>query len=263
MKPLEIDGSMGEGGGQVLRYSLALSALTLRPVRVYNIRAKRDNPGLRPQHLTALKALGELTKAHIEGARIGSTEVYFEPQKRAGGELTLDAGTAGSISLMIQAILPVLLFSERDSTIRLIGGTDVEWSPPIDYMRFVFAHNLALMGAKVEIKLERRGHYPRGGGVVLLRVERLREGLEPIHVVESGGLEEIRGVSHAVRLPRHVAERQALAAKRVIAEKLGITPEIELEYYDPAADRHLGPGSGIVLYASTKRGTRIDRKSVV
>jgi len=110
MNILRIDGSMGEGGGQILRYSLALSALLLQPVEVYNIRAKRSNPGLRPQHLTAVKALAELTRAEVEGAHVGSSRLVFKPVERRCGDFTFDIGTAGSVSLVIQAILPVLLF---------------------------------------------------------------------------------------------------------------------------------------------------------
>ncbi|MEM4696403.1 MAG: RNA 3'-terminal phosphate cyclase, partial [Desulfurococcaceae archaeon] len=162
MSTVVIDGSFGEGGGQILRYALSFSALTLKPVRIFNIRAKRDNPGLRPQHLTAVKALAEITKARVIGDRVGSMELYFEPKTRIGGSYRFDIGTAGSVSLVIQAILPTLLFANRSSRVELTGGTDVAWSPPIDYMRFVFLHNLKLMGIEASIELYRRGHYPRG-----------------------------------------------------------------------------------------------------
>ena len=181
MRVVEIDGSMGEGGGQILRYSLSLSALTLKPVRIYNIRAKRSNPGLRPQHLTAVKALATITNAHVEGDRVGSMEIYFEPRRRRPGSYRFDIGTAGSISLVIQAILPTLLFSGGYTRVDITGGTDVSWSPPIDYMRYVFLHNLSLFGARVSIKLIRRGHYPRGGGRVILEVEPVKDYLNAIN----------------------------------------------------------------------------------
>ncbi|WP_428724419.1 RNA 3'-terminal phosphate cyclase [Thermogladius sp.] len=262
MRVVEIDGSMGEGGGQILRYSLALSALTLRPVRIYNIRAKRDNPGLRPQHLTAVNALKEVTNAVVRGAEVGSMELYFEPRERRGGFMRLDIGTAGSISLVMQAMIPVLLFSEREARVQITGGTDVEWSPPIDYMKHVFAYNMRLLGVEVKIDVLKRGHYPRGGGLVEFSVKRATSVLKPVKLVEHGGVVAVRGVSHAVRLPKHVAERQASSAASVVMSRLGVKPTIELEYYEPGKDHHLGPGSGIVLYAETRSGTRLGADSL-
>ncbi|MEM1675276.1 MAG: RNA 3'-terminal phosphate cyclase [Desulfurococcaceae archaeon] len=262
MDLVEINGSMGEGGGQILRYSLSLSALTLKPVRVFNIRAKRDNPGLRPQHLTAVKALAMLTNASVRGDYVGSMEIVFEPKERLSGCFKLDIGTAGSISLVIQAILPELVFSDRDSRLEITGGTDVAWSPPIDYMRFVFKHNLSLIGIDIDIDLRRRGHYPRGGGVVVVYVKPVKDYINSINIVESKGVLNIKGLSHAVKLPRHVAERQASSALKYIEEKLGLKPVIDIESYPLDKDPHLGPGSGIVLYSDTKSGTRLGSDSL-
>ncbi len=246
---IEIDGSMGEGGGQILRYSLALSAVLLKPVHIYNIRVKRSNPGLRPQHLTGVKALASITGAELRGASVGSLEVWFKPRYRRGGYYRFDIGTAGSVTLVIQAILPALLFADRDSVVEITGGTDVSWSPPVDYMRYVFLPMLKRFGVDAELEVRRRGHYPRGGGHVVLRVRRLMGHLEPIDVIGRGEIMGVRGRSHCVRLPSHVAIRQARAAEKIIVEKLGIRPEIEIEYYERGRDPHLGPGSGIVLYA--------------
>ncbi len=262
MNVVEIDGSMGEGGGQILRYSLSLSALTLKPIRIYNIRAKRSNPGLRPQHLTAVRALATITNAYVEGDKVGSMEIYFEPRTRRPGSYKFNIGTAGSISLVLQAILPTLLFSGGFTRIDITGGTDVSWSPPIDYMRYVFTHNIRFFGVNIDIKLIRRGHYPRGGGRVIIEVEPVHGFLRPINFVESKGVKTIKGISHAVKLPSHVAERQARSASEYIREKLGIKPDIEIETYPPNKDPHLGPGSGIVLYADTKAGTRLGGDSL-
>ena len=246
---VEIDGNMGEGGGQILRYALALSAVSLKPVHIYNIRAKRRNPGLRPQHLTGVKALARITNARVEGASVGSKEIWFYPTKRLGGYYRFDIGTAGSITLVIQAILPALLYADKDSIVEITGGTDVPWSPPIDYIRFVFLSNIRKMGVDVQIDVKRRGHYPKGGGHVVLKIYRLKQDLKPINIVERGKVVEIRGRSHAVRLPSHVAIRQGRAAESTLLRLLGIKPYIHLEYYEPGRDPHLGPGSGIVLYA--------------
>ncbi|MEB3759156.1 MAG: RNA 3'-terminal phosphate cyclase [Desulfurococcales archaeon] len=247
-----IDGSMGEGGGQILRISLAISAVTGKPVRIYNIRAKRSKPGLRPQHLIAVKALAEISSAEVKGAEIGSTELVFKPGRIKGGSYRFDIGTAGSVSLVIQAILLPLLFAGEPSNVRLTGGTDVPMAPPIDYMRYVFKSNLRLLGASFDIVLHRRGHYPKGGGVVELTVDKPLQRLRPVKAVERGEILEIRGLSHAVRLPFHVASRQALAARKYLREKLGeaIPVSIELEHYKKEWDPHLGPGSGIVLWAN-------------
>ncbi|MCD6301713.1 MAG: RNA 3'-terminal phosphate cyclase [Staphylothermus sp.] len=259
---IEIDGSMGEGGGQILRYSLGFSAVTLKPVRVINIRAKRKNPGLRPQHLTAINALKTITDAVVEGAYVGSREIYFEPRTRRSGNYVFNIGTAGSVTLVLQAILPALLFSKGRSRVEIIGGTDVPWSPPIDYMRYVFSHNLGLFGININIQLLRRGHYPKGGGRIVVDIEPIRDHINPINYVDSEGIVEVKGISHAVKLPRHVAERQARSAVSLIEKVLGIKPSIEIESYLPDRDPHLGPGSGIVLYALTKVGTMLGSDSL-
>ncbi|NPA99275.1 MAG: RNA 3'-terminal phosphate cyclase [Crenarchaeota archaeon] len=259
---VEIDGSIGEGGGQILRYSLALSAVLQIPVRIYNIRAKRRNPGLRPQHLTAVRALAEITDAVVQGDRVGSMEIVFKPRTRKAGIFEFNIGTAGSVTLVLQAVLPALLFSDKPSRITISGGTDVPWSPPIDYMRYVFVHNLRLFGAEVSIELLRRGHYPRGGGRITVSVEPVKDFLRSINIVRHNGIIAVRGRSHAVRLPRHVAERQARAASTIVSEKLGVKPLIDIGFYEKHRDPHLGPGSGIVVYADTKSGTRLGADSL-
>jgi len=262
MSLIEIDGSVLEGGGQILRTTLALSALTGKPVRIYNIRAKRSNPGLQPQHLTSVKAVAELCNAKVEGAYKGSRELIFTPGKLRAGKFRFDIGTAGSISLVIQAILPVLVFAPGKCEVEITGGTDVHWSPPIDYVRYVLLPTLALMGVKAEVQVFRRGHYPRGGGHVKITVTPVDK-LKPIDFVEFGRLVEIRGRSHCVKLPAHVAERQARAAKEYLKKHgIDVPIEIELETYPPDRDPHLGPGSGIVLYAKSDRGLLIGADAI-
>lgn len=247
-----IDGSIGEGGGQILRYTLALAALLNKPVKIINIRAKRKNPGLQPQHLTCVKAVATLTNAEVEGAYKGSMELVFRPKKLEGGTFVFDVGTAGSVSLVLQSLLPVLPFLDKKSAIEIRGGTDVPMSPPIDYIRYVLLPLLRRLGYRIDVEVVRRGHYPRGGGIVRVIVEPTH-GLEPIDIVERGDIKIIRGRSHCVKLPRHVAERQAKAARDYLLSKGVDKPiEIDLEYYEPDKDYHLGPGSGIVLYLETE-----------
>lgn len=253
---MEIDGSMGEGGGQILRYAAALSALTLTPVRIYNIRARRENPGLRPQHLTALRVLGELSDAEIEGLKVGSREVVFKPKKRRSGNLVVDIGTAGSVSLVIQAILPVLIYGDTDSKVVLKGGTNVPWSPPIDYIQHVLLPNLEKLGVNASVELVRRGHYPKGGGEVVLRVEKTRK-IRNVELVKRGKVIGAAVISHCVKLPAHVAERQAKTAREILERLLGVKPEVYVESYPPEKDPHLSPGSGVLVYVEAEPGVRL------
>jgi len=244
-----VDGSMGEGGGQILRTAVALSAATGVPVRVINIRAKRSNPGLRPQHLTAIKALAAISNARVKGARVGSTEIEFWPGKPRGGYYEFDVGTAGSISLVLQALLPALAYADSPVKLRIRGGTDVKMAPLIDYVGEVLTRLLRKFGYEVRVRVLRRGHYPKGGGIVEVDIPRPPRVLRAVSLVDRGTLKGVYGRSHAVRLPKHVAERQARAAAGLIESRLGVKPEIEVEYYERGRDPHLGPGSGIVVWA--------------
>lgn len=246
---VEIDGSYGEGGGQILRTAVGLSAVLGVPVRVYNIRAKRRNPGLRPQHFTAIRVLQAITGAKVKGLAVGSREIVFEPGPIRAGSYSFDIGTAGSISLLLQAVLPVLAYAPGPVKLRVKGGTDVKMAPLIDYVRFVLVPLISKLGYNVKIVLIRRGHYPRGGGIVDVEVSSPPRRLDPVRFTVRGSLLKVEGLSHCVRLPPHVAERQARAASRIIREELGVDPQIRLEYYRPGEDPHLGPGSGIVLWA--------------
>jgi RNA 3'-phosphate cyclase len=168
---LKIDGSYGEGGGQILRTALALSVATQQPVEIYNIRANRKPPGLKPQHLGVVKILKKLSDAEVEGAYIGSTWLRFEPKRLRYASLEIDLKTAASIPLIIQALAILAPVIEKPLHIKLTGGTDVKHSPSIDYMKYVFREALEALGLKVGIQVLRRGFYPRGGGIVELRME--------------------------------------------------------------------------------------------
>lgn len=258
---IEIDGSYGEGGGQILRTSVSLAALTMKPVRISKIRAGRPKPGLKRQHLSGIKLTGDLVDASIEGLEVGSTEVSFIPKQRRSGEFSIDIGTAGSISLILQAVLPPAVLAPEPITFHIKGGTDVKWSPPIDYLQNVFTQVLHRLGPIIELEQKKRGHYPKGGGEVYCRVTPIKE-LNPLDLVDFGEISTASGVSHCVRLPSHVAERQATSAKKVIRERLGIEVNIETESYSKKDDPHLGPGSGIVLWADDVNGTRLGADSL-
>ncbi|MEM2005229.1 MAG: RNA 3'-terminal phosphate cyclase [Zestosphaera sp.] len=248
-----IDGSYGEGGGQILRLSVALSCITGEDVKVINIRAKRDNPGLRPQHLTSIRAAEQICRAQTEGLSVGSTEIVFRPSTISPSDTLFDVGTAGSITLILQTILPILAFSERRAEIELRGGTDVPWSPPIDYVKHVTTPILRMMGYQVEVEVLRRGHYPKGGGLARVRTLNNPKTFKAINLLERGLLRRVRGVSHCVKLPKDVALRQAESARKYLMDRDVREPiDIGLEFYEPSRDPHLGPGSGIVLWAETE-----------
>lgn len=246
-----IDGSYGEGGGQILRTALALSAITGEAVKIINIRAKRPNPGLRPQHLYGVLALRELSNAEVRGASEGSTELEFYPKGTRAKHVKVPIKTAGSITLVLQALLPAMVFEDKEITFEITGGTDVSWSPPVDYLKYVTLYALEKMGIKVEIEIRRRGHYPRGGGLVVGKAYPWEE-KKPLIATEFEKIYSFEGISHAVRLPPHVSIRQAKAAKEILKRAYPSVPvKIREEYYERGKDPHFGPGSGIGVWANT------------
>ena len=238
-----IDGSYGEGGGQILRTSVALSVITGKPVKIVKIRANRPNPGLRSQHLHGILALKELSNARVKGAQVGSTVLEFIPGKAEPKHVRVPIKTAGSVTLVLQALLPAMAFT--GGSFEITGGTDVPWSPPVDYLKNVTLYALRKMGIEAELEIRRRGHYPKGGGLVTGRINPWEE-RKPLRALEWGHIERFAGISHATNLPAHVAERQAKAAGERIEELYSVPVEIETE-----VSRPLGPGSGIVVWAET------------
>jgi RNA 3'-terminal phosphate cyclase (ATP) len=167
---IEIDGSLGEGGGQVLRSALTLSMVTGQPFRITHIRARRAKPGLMRQHLVAVQAAAVVSAAHVEGAEVGSQDLLFVPGAVTGGEYSFAIGTAGSCTLVLQAILPALLFAKTASTVRISGGTHNPLAPPAPFIERAYCALLRKMGAAIEIDVERVGFYPAGGGVLVARI---------------------------------------------------------------------------------------------
>lgn len=239
----EIDGAYGEGGGQLLRTACALSAITGESVRLRRVRARRSPAGLAPQHLTAVRAVAALCDARVEGLELRSQEIAFQPGKIHGGEFRFDVGTAGCLTLVLQALLPVALTGDAPTRIHLTGGTDIRGAPPLDYFRFVHLPLLARMGARIDIEVVRRGYYPRGGGQLAVEV---RPGkLEPLWWDAQESIAEIRGAIHVANLPAHIATRMHDTAVRLLAD---IAPvRIEQERLDEA--RAVGSGGAIALWA--------------
>ncbi len=250
---LEIDGSMGEGGGSVLRLSLALASVKKEPIRIFNIRANRSKPGLANQHLSALEALAELTNAEVEGAEIESEEVVFRPDEPEGGRIEVDIGTAGSTTLILQAMMIPAAFAKKPLELEVKGGTDNPFAPPIDYLKNVTLPMLRKMGYQGKVECVRRGHYPKGGGKISAEIRPV-EALHPITLTNFGEVDTISGRSHCVKLPDHIAKRQANSAEERLKEA-GYDSDIKTEYYEKSEDPHLSPGTGIVLWAKSDEGS--------
>ena len=170
MEFLKINGDHGEGGGQIIRSAITLSCITKKPIHIEQIRKNRKIPGLRPQHLTAIKILQKIANAKVIGAEIGSTELKFIPGNVESLELIEDVETAGSISLILQVIIPVVAISQKKIDLTIKGGTDVLWSPSIDYTQYVLREAYSRMGIEFSIELYKRGYYPKGGGEINLHV---------------------------------------------------------------------------------------------
>jgi RNA 3'-phosphate cyclase len=203
---IEIDGSQGEGGGQVLRTALTLAAITATPVRLFNVRAQRSKPGLKPQHLKAVEAVAAITGARVEGGKLGSQTLRFEPQSVAPGHYRFDIGTAGSVSLVLQTILLPLSFARRDSHVVITGGTHVPWSPCYHYLAWHWLHYLKQSGFRAELALDRAGFYPPGGGRISAAIAPAAA-LAPLTLARRGALKRIRGLAAVSNLDIGIAER--------------------------------------------------------
>jgi len=167
---IKIDGEFGEGGGQIIRTAITLSCITKQPIIIENIRKNRKIPGLKAQHITAIKILQKICDAEVEGAKIGSTNLKFIPRNVKSCNLIEDIGTAGSISLVLQVLIPVVAICKKKINLKIKGGTDTLWSPTIDYTQYVLREAYSRMGINFSIKLIKRGYYPKGGGEVNLDV---------------------------------------------------------------------------------------------
>src|SRR5690349_17648030 len=254
---IEVDGSFGEGGGQVLRTAVALAAVLSKEIRVFNVRAGRAEPGIRPQHMTGVKAAAQLCSAELNGLEVGSTEFVFSPGRIKAGSFRFDVGTAGSVTLVLQTLMPLLPFAPEPLEVEITGGTDVKWSPPIDYLRLVTLPLLERMNVHASVLVSRRGHFPKGGGIVRL-ASTPASALKNILGTVSGTVNAVEGVSHSTNLPVRVAERQAAAAAQVIEQKTFPHPQIRIEHSQDAP----GKGSGIVLRAVTSNGAPLGGDSL-
>jgi RNA 3'-terminal phosphate cyclase (ATP) len=249
---LEIDGSYGEGGGQLVRTSIALSAVTGYGVRITKIRKNRKNPGLKQQHLKALETAARICEARVTGLFPGSTEITFVPVEIKGGKYEIDIGTAGSITLLLQCLMPALPFAREKVELTIKGGTDVAWSPTIDYLQQVTLKALEQLGYAGRIVLNEHGYYPKGGGEVSAFFEPCR--LQGFHYLKIE--EDIRGISHASNLPAHIPLRQAEAARIRLLEA-GYPSQIDTKSFEA-----FSTGSGITLWAGYIGGSALGKRGL-
>jgi len=256
---IEIDGAKKSGSGTILRLSIALSAIVGEPLHIYNIRKKRSQPGLRPQHLEAVLAAARLCNADVKGASIGSQEIWFHPREIKGGRIEAEIGTAGSIPMLIMTVLPICAFAEQPVNLHISkGGTDVSHSPTINYLKYVLLPILRRMGLEASIEIRRYGYYPKGGGEVTLKTQPCPH-LKPLILEKFGEIEEISGVSVCTFLAdRKVALRQAKEAERLLKIR-GFDPKIRVfnDFSNP-----IQKGSSLVLWARTDTGVLLGSDAI-
>lgn len=256
-----IDGSQGEGGGQLLRSSLALSLLTGRPLRMHDIRARRRKPGLMRQHLTAVRAAVEVGGARVQGDELRSTSLSFWPGEVVAGEYCFSVGTAGSTTLVLQTVLWPLLLAPGRSRIVLEGGTHNPLAPTFDFLRLALAPALRAMGVSLELRLERAGFYPAGGGRIVAELEGGRP-LSPLRWLEPARVLRRRAVAMVSLLSRSIAHRELA----VVRERLSWSArELEVEQLDASGpgnvlrlELHHASGSSVVT-AFGERGVRAEQ----
>lgn len=245
-----IDGSMGEGGGQVLRSSLALSLATGTPFRMTNVRAGRKRPGLMRQHLVCVEAAARIGGAEVDGAEIGSTDLCFRPKAVRGGEYTFAIGSAGSTTLVFQTVvLPLLLRATTPSTLHLVGGTHNPMAPPVDFLQEAYLPALAKLGARIDLTFERYGFYPAGGGAWSATIHPTKT---PSHVsfVERGDVRSRRATAVVARIPSSIAVRETTALATALAwESDDCRPLV-------VRDSH-GPGNVLLAFVESEHVTEV------
>lgn len=225
-----IDGSEGEGGGQVLRTALGLSLVSGRPFTISKIRGKRKKPGLMRQHLTAVLAAAEIGDAEVQGAAVGSQELVFTPKTISGGNYRYAIGTAGSCTLVLQAILPALLVADEPSTLILEGGTHNPMAPPFDFLAASFVPILKKIGVDIEVVLERPGFYPAGGGRILVSITPGK--ICPLELRNRTG-ETIRAKAICAQLPGHIGQRELTFVQKKLSVADENLEQVQLDSFGP------------------------------
>jgi RNA 3'-phosphate cyclase len=256
---IEVDGSKKAGSGTILRVAVALSAITGQSLHIYNIRQNRPQTGLKPQHLEAVLTAARLCDAEVQGARLGSRELWFRPREIRGGKIAAEIGTAGSIPLLLTTILPICAYANNPVDLIVSrGGTDVSHAPTINYLRCVLLPILGRMGLQATINVHKYGYYPKGNGEVAATIERADQ-LKAIQLRDFGSIKTIRGISVCTFLAeRKVAERQAEAAKSYLSKR-GYAAEILIVNDE---SNPLQKGSSLLLWAETDTGALIGADAI-
>ena len=250
---ITIDGGAKSGSGTIVRYSVALASLLGEEIKIQNIRAKREKPGLRAQHLKVIQACQELCHAVVENATIGSREITYAPRERfEGGEYSWDIGTAGSTTMLAQSLLPLACFAEKPSKLRFEGGLFQDFAPSAYHTQFVFLPLLKQMGISAKLEIVRPGYVPRGAGIIEIEVEPAGK-LKPLSITEQGEILSIKGIALSSHLKqKEVSQRMAMECRKALSFH-GYKADIE-EIYDESS---LQEGAALAVYAETSSGGRI------
>jgi len=246
---IEIDGSQGEGGGQILRSSLSLAICTQQPFRIVNIRANRERPGLMRQHLTAVMAAARICNAEVEGVEAGARALSFRPGRLMAGDYSFDIGSAGSCTLVFQTVLPPLLTAAGESRVRILGGTHNNASPPFDFLARSFLPLLKRMGANVELTLGSYGFYPRGGGEIRSNIVPAAK-LGALELTARGALVRGHAEAYVAAIPLHVAQREL----EVIRRQLGFA---QSDLLLRALPNDVGPGNAVTITLEHEHVTEV------
>ena len=246
---VKIDGSWGEGGGQILRTSLTMGILTQKDFHITKIRANRSKPGLSHQHLAAINAATQISQSKVEGAELRSEELIFFPGKAEAGKYFFQVNTAGAMTLVLHTVFLPLAFLEEGSEIELKGGTHVPWAPCYEYIQHVWGAVFKTLGIEMEIELKQAGFYPKGGGIFTVRFPSISK-INPLDLLERPKLKKLQVLSILSNLPKHIAERELKTFQRQIGH-LGLGDFLETEICEyPAFD----PGNLLFLNAQFENG---------
>ena len=242
MEPIKIDGYFGEGGGQIIRSAVTLSAITGKPIEIENIRKNRKVPGLRPQHMLAVKILAKICQAKVDGLHVNSTSLRFTPSDGIDMELKEDVGTAGSVPLILQVLIPAVSLIKKRLKISIMGGTDVPWSPTADYTRFVLNKAFSVIGIDFSLDIKKRGYYPRGGGVIDAKIEPCKT-LKPVSFIKRTTKSAKMFCSYC-NTSNDIVEKEISDAKGILEER-GFNVE-----YSIKEEMALDKGCSILIFSN-------------